>query len=184
MDREQAEAVAAALRDIRDRVGDILEESPACGRLAGEILRALGRVEGAVFGQDPAPPPNGRGVGAERLHNRNKPKRYIRETVGGQEVLAEYRHDSSIPLRSPKEVLDAIADALGRAAESLSFEEVQAELSTRFGQEPPDYQARIALRFLQSANVGLVARSQARYKAIDSRKVKHSTKKAWETLER
>ena len=184
MDAEQAEVVGAALRDIRDRVGDILQESPACAGSAGEILRALGRVEGAMFGQYPAPPPNRRGVGAERLHKRNKPKRYIRETVGGQEVLAEYRHDSQTPLRSPKEILDAVAEVLARAAESLSFEKVQAELTKQFGQEPPDYQARIALRFLQSADVRLVARSQAQYRAIDSHNVKRSTKKAWEALER
>lgn len=183
MDAEREEAISAALRAIRDRVGDILADSPTCGGPAGDILRALGRIEDAVTEQDSNQPRNVSGAGAGDLRSRNKPKRYIRETVGGQEVLAEYRHDSSTPLRSPKEILFTVADVLAVAAESLSFAGVQAGLAKRYGQEPPAYQARIALRFLQSNGIGQVARRQAHYAAIDSRRIQRATKKAWEALE-
>ena len=181
MDGEQARVVTVALREIRDRVGDILKDSPTCGRPAGEILQALARIENAAFGDDVAPVPSTRGrAQGDRAHERNQPKRYIREHVGGSEVLAEYRNENPIPLRSPREILDAVVEVLSRAAKPMLFGDIQSKLADQFGDEPPDYQARIALRFLSSPDVGLVTRKRARYAAVSSRTIRRATSAAWE----
>lgn len=183
MDGEQATVITAALREIRDRVGDILQDSPTCGRPAGEILRALSRIENAAFGHDCASQlPTRDRTPDERPHKRNQPKRYIREYVGGSEVLAEYRDENRIPLRSPREILDAVVQVLSRAAEPMLFGDIQSKLADQFGAEPPDYQTRIALRFLSSPGVGLVARKQARYAAVEPEKIRRAACQAWESL--
>jgi len=179
MGGEQGRVITAALREIRDRVGDILQDSPTCGRPAGEILQALARIEDAAFGDGVAPVSSSL---RNRAHGRNQAKSYVREHVGGSEVLAEYRNENPIPLRSPREILDAIVAVLSRAAEPLLFGDIQSELTKQFGGEPPDYQTRIALRFLSSSDVGLVTRRQARYAALEPRKIRRATKATWELL--
>jgi RNase P protein component len=180
---ENTMAITAALRDIRDRVGDILKDSPTCGRPAGEILQALARIEDATFGNDSASQQLvcGRARG-ELARKRNQSKRYIREYVGGSEVLAEYRDENRIPLRSPGEILETVVGVLSRAADPMLFGDIQKALGEQSGDEPPEYQTRIALRFLASPGIGLVTRRQTRYSAVDARKIRRVARQAWESL--
>ena len=115
-------------------------------------------------------------------NRRNKSKQYCREDVGGNEVLAEYRDDSPIPLRANINFVLAVADILARANEPLSFEAIQGELKRQFKSETTEYQARIALRFLQSSGIDLVGRRNARYEATERRKIKVAAKAALASL--
>lgn len=181
MDADKAKTVAIALRDIRDATGEILQRSPDCGAPAGTIIRAIATIEEAAIGPNQAELAGSRRT---NLGQRNKPKRYVRESVGGSEVLAEYRHDSRIPLRSPREMFFGVVEILAKAADPLAFDELQAMLGERFGSEPAGYQARIALRFLTSADVELVTRSKSRYSAVRQGQLKTASQQVWESLPR
>ncbi len=104
--------------------------------------------------------------------------------MGGKEVLSEYRDDSPIPLRAAKDVVEAVAEILSGAGKPLPFSSIQAAVAKKLHVEPGEYQARIALRFLQSIEVGLVARQKARYKAIDADKIRRSLAAALSELPR
>jgi hypothetical protein len=181
-DVDRSKIIAAAFREIRDQIGELLKRHPDCGGPAGEILRALGRIEDAGFDNNSASPPTNRSREILGIYRRNKAKRYLRELVGGSEVLAEYRHDSPIPLRAPKEIVEAVAEILSKAKKSLSFGALHAELGRRFGGRPAEYQARIALRFLASQEVRLVTRRNAKYQAVDAQRTTGAAKSAWKAL--
>jgi hypothetical protein len=180
MDQDQRTAITNGLREIRDAVGEILRRDEKLGRPAGAILAAIAKIESAVIDSEVSPARSDSGVGPRR--RRNKPKRYARETVGGIEMLAEYRDDSVIPLRTPKEVLFAVAEILSTAAGELSFGELQAELERRFGAPLPDYRPRIALRYLMSDEVGFVSREKARYALCEATAPIQGLDRSWKTL--
>lgn len=167
-------AIQAAIRKIHDQVGEISVLSKECGDPLREIMRATRSIEEALqAGIQTTSITTAQGHRDER-NRRNKSKHYQREAVGGNEVLAEYRDDSPIPLRANIEVVQAVADILARADEPLPFEAIQGDIRKLFKSEPTEYQARIALRFLQSSEVNLVGRRNARYVALEPRKIKRA----------
>jgi hypothetical protein len=176
-------AIQAAIRKIQDQAAVILLRSEACSGAVAEILRAARVIDNAfrdgIPADSTATPQHMRD---NEKNRRNKSKRYRREAVGGNEVLAEYRDDSPIPLRANVEVVLAVADILARAKAPLSFEAIQRDLKKSFRSETTEYQARIALRFLQSSGVKLVGRRNARYEAIEPSKIKRATASALANL--
>ena len=98
-------------------------------------------------------------------------------------MLVEYRNENPVPLRSPREILDAIVTVLFRAADSMLFGDIQEELGRQLGYKPPQSQTRIALRFLSSTEVGLVTRKRARYAAVDPKKIRQAARQAWDSID-
>lgn len=179
MDRRDQHGIVAAVRQIRDQVGEILKKCPDCAGEAAEILLALSLIEdGSMAGSVPS----GTRASNNDRPRRNKPKAYAREEVGGAEVLAEYRDDSPLPLRASKAVFDEVVSILAKADKPMPFRAVQTQLRDRFTEEPAEYQARIVLRYLQSPQIKLITRRNASYRATDPKKIRRAAKDAWDKL--
>ncbi len=180
MKENQRKQIVDGLRDIRDAVAEVLRRDEKLGRPAGAILAAIAEIENAV--NDAGIPPAQADSGGNFQKRRNKPKRYARETVGGIEMLAEYREDNAIPLRTPKEVLFALVEILSDANRRVSFGELQKKLAKRVGTPPADYQARIAIRFLMSQDARLISREKAKYHLCETENSSLAIKRVWSGL--
>ena len=165
---------AGAITQIQAALGQILQKHSDCGSEAGVILSALSQLqaehahiaEQAGLAQGKA------------LRIRNKPKRYEVREIGGEEFLAEYRQDSSVPFRCPKQVIDATAKVLASSKQPLKFADVEQKVGRDMGELPADYLVRVALRFLVS-ELGLAEKHRARYTAAEPKTLLKKYETAW-----
>jgi hypothetical protein len=165
------EAVTAALRTARQRLAQLLKQGGDVAKPAGEILESLNRIEAAVFAEAIS--------GGPVRHRRNKPKQYAVEEDGTGEALAEYRDDGRPPFRIPSQTYEAVIKVMGRITEPTQFDEILSSVNNELGEDVPDYQVRVCLRFLCSVDVGLVRRQRARYVPVRRSRFLREAKQCW-----
>jgi hypothetical protein len=97
-------------------------------------------------------------------------------------ALSEHRSGGTAPFRCPKSMYDLIATVINDAPSSFKFNLVYDQVQERTGEEVPDYQARVAIRFL--VHVGALKHSRARFVRDEKKSFKKMAKEAWDDLQR
>lgn len=165
-----ADAVARmqrSLMTIKTAAVRIQKQDHTLVEVVSEILDAVHEVERELLAAS-AEVTAVEAVPTARGHRKvTKAKEYYTERVGGVETLSERRLDSPYPFRAPRDVLDAVVDALAKADEPLSFHRVCRHVADRLGRNPPEYAVRLCLRFLGQDDVGLVRHARTRFAAVD-----------------
>ena len=95
--------------------------------------------------------------------------------------LAEHRSGDAAPFRCPKSMYDLIAEVINEGPDSFKFNDVYGEVKNRTGEEVPDYQVRVAMRFLTHA--GAVKHFRAKFIREEKRSFKRIAKRAWDNLQ-
>jgi len=97
-------------------------------------------------------------------------------------ALSEHRSSGAAPFRCPKPVYDLIAEVINDAPESFRFNDVYEEVKTRLGEEVPDYQVRVTIRFL--IHTGAIKHYKAKFINEQKRSFRRIAKEAWDDLQR
>jgi len=97
-------------------------------------------------------------------------------------ALSEHRSGGTAPFRCPKPMYDLVAEVINDAPESFKFNRVYEQVQDRTGEEVPDYQVRVALRFF--THVGAVKHSRARFTQDGKKSFRRIAKEAWDDLQR
>lgn len=97
-------------------------------------------------------------------------------------ALSEHRSGGTAPFRCPKPMYDLVADVINDAPESFKFNRVYEQVRDRSGEEVPDYQVRVALRFFTHG--GAVKHSRARFTQDGKKSFRRIAKEAWDDLQR
>ncbi|MAY73190.1 MAG: hypothetical protein CMJ31_00415 [Phycisphaerae bacterium] len=97
-------------------------------------------------------------------------------------ALSEHRSSGAAPFRCPKPVYELIAEVINDAPESFRFNDVYEEVRTRTGEDVPDYQVRVTIRFL--IHHGAIKHYKAKFINEQKRSFRRIAKDAWDNLQR
>lgn len=148
------------IRVARAAITEALKAAPQAAAPIADALQSLDRLERLLDGAAPRPAPTA------RPGPRNKPKTYRVEGPPSREALCEYRADDPArPFRCPKATYDALARVMATTVKPIKFPEVERLLKKELGELPAVYQIRVALRFWTTAEVDIVERVRARFRA-------------------
>ena len=162
------------IRTARAAITEVLKAAPQAVGPIAEALQSLGRLERLLDGAVAGPPP-----GPHR-GQRNQPKTYRVEGLPGREALCEYRADDpGRPFRCPKATYDALARVMVATTKLTKFPDIEKLLKKELGELPAVYQIRVALRFWATAEVDIIERVRARYRARNCEAVAREAERAW-----
>lgn len=97
-------------------------------------------------------------------------------------ALSEHRSGGAAPFRCPKTMYDLVSEVINDAPESFKFNLVYDEVEKRSGEEVPDYQVRVVIRFF--AHDGILKHSRARFTRDSKKSFRRAAKDAWDNLQR
>ena len=106
----------------------------------------------------------------------------VEDTVNGMALTERRLGGRAHPFRCPKSVYEALAKVMSESDRALPLDELVATVGEVLGDQPPDYQVRVPLRFWMHVEPPLVQRNRARYRATDAKKFANATRKLWATI--
>jgi len=117
---------------------------------------------------------------------RKKPKKaarvigYAIEEGRSGPAIAEYRSGGAAPFRCPKDIFKLVAQAMDKGPQVQRFSEIFEYVESQIDYQLPDYQARVAIRFL--AHHHIVDHARARFSRTDKGNIARAAIKAWNDL--
>jgi len=95
-------------------------------------------------------------------------------------ALAEHRSGGAAPFRCPKDIFEIVAKAMDEGPEIQRFQEIFDFVESQIDFELPDYQVRVAIRFL--AHRHIVDHARARFSRTGKGNISRAATKAWKEL--
>jgi hypothetical protein len=117
---------------------------------------------------------------------RKKPKKAVRVIGYAIEegrfgpAIAEHRSGNAAPFRCPKDIFELVAQAMDNGPEVQRFSDIYEYVESQIDYQLPDYQARVAIRFL--AHRRIVDHARARFSRTGKSKITSAANKAWKDL--
>lgn len=97
-------------------------------------------------------------------------------------ALAEHRSGGAPPFRCPEKTYGVVAEAIDGGSGAVKFNWIHQEVERLMRAEIPDYQVRVATRFLVHA--GVLGHARARFTHDSTKNLPYLAMKAWKAWEK
>ena len=106
----------------------------------------------------------------------------VEDSVNGPVLTERRKAGRAHPFRCPKAVYDTMAKVLAASDRAMPLDEIISAVAEVLGDQPPDYQVRVPLRFWMFVSPPLITRMRARYRATAMATFVSTTSKLWSDL--